>query len=189
MVSPKLQSRPGGEPGPKAPACSLIQRSCLLSTTGAAVRTNWKTPWATGCWEPSAWEAVSEAAGHGAEHAPCGAITRQRHPIQASVRARLRSNRSVLGCALTGPCPARDRWSHTPADPCAEGHGTGTEDSLHVKVVNQCHLNVGICNQLSQHIMINSCKYCFNSNVASSHQGLRLDPRRQAQCRLMNFAG
>lgn len=159
-------ARRGARP-PKPLHVPSFKVLCLLSTTGAAVRTNWKTPWATGCWEPSTCEVVSEAAGHGAEHAPCSAITRQRHPIQASVRA---------GCALTGPCPARDRWRHAPADPCAEGQRTGTEDSLHVKVVNQCHLNMGSCNQPSQHIMINSCKCCFNSNVVCSHQGSALGP-------------
>lgn len=90
-------ARRGARP-PKPLHVPSFKVLCLLSTTGAAVRTNWKTPWATGCWEPSTCEVVSEAAGHGAEHAPCSAITRQRHPIQASVRA---------GCALTGPCPAR----------------------------------------------------------------------------------
>ena len=116
---PSCRAGQEGSQAPKARACSLIQCSCLLSTTGVAVRTNWKTPWATGCWEPSAWEAVSEAAGHGAEHALCGAMTRQRHPIHASVCARcaltgpcpLRSNGSVSGCALTGPCPLRSNRS------------------------------------------------------------------------------
>lgn len=99
-------ARRGARP-PKPLHVPSFKVLCLLSTTGAAVRTNWKTPWATGCWEPSTCEVVSEAAGHGAEHAPCGAITRQRHPIQASVGARLRSNRSVPCAGQMAPRPSR----------------------------------------------------------------------------------
>lgn len=97
-------ARRGARP-PKPPHVPSFNVLCLLSTTGAAVRTNWKTPWATGCWEPSTCEAVSEAAGHGVQHAPCGGITCQHHPIQVSVRARLRSNRSVrLRSNRSVPC-------------------------------------------------------------------------------------
>lgn len=111
-VSPSCRAGQGREPDPQSPPhVPSFNAPRLLSTTGAAVRTNWKTPWVMGCSEPSTdVKQFLKPQALPAEHAPCGAITRQRYPIQASVLARLHSNRSV-------PCSGTDEATpqQTPA--------------------------------------------------------------------------